>query len=230
MFVDTSAWRFPQVGLADPQFHVPGRIDLVIGSEAFWELHTGRKISLGNSLPWVVETPFGWAVAGSASNGSPGNPRICNLFITNEDLEAALHKSRELEAISTGPTHSPEETRCEELYSSTVKRDSTGRNRFMDEYLQLGHMRRLDEPVDDVKAHCYLPHHPVFEESSTTTKVRVVFDAFFETASEYSLNDTFLVGPVVQQDLLSIVMIFRTHHIALVCGHREDVPASIPAS
>ncbi|XP_058817789.1 uncharacterized protein LOC131681097 [Topomyia yanbarensis] len=259
MPVDTSAWKFPQVGLADPQFHVPGRIDLVIGSEAFWELHTGRKISLGNGLPWVVETPFGWAVSGSASNGSTCIPRICNLSITNEDLEAALQKFWELEAISTGPAHSPEENRCEELYSSTVKRDSTGRyvvrlphnedpevflgasraiaerrfhslerrlqrdpaikesyHRFMDEYLQLGHMRRLDEPVDDVKAHCYLPHHPVFKESSTTTKVRVVFDASCKTASGYSLNDTLLVGPVVQQDLLSIVMRFRTHHIALV--------------
>ncbi|XP_058817061.1 uncharacterized protein LOC131680357 [Topomyia yanbarensis] len=277
MPVDTSAWKFPQVGLADPQFHVPGRIDLVIGSEAFWELHTGRKISLGNGLPWVVETPFGWVVSGSASNGSTCIPRICNLSITNEDLEATLQKFWELEAISTGPAHSPEENRCEELYSSTVKRDSTGRyvvrlphnedpevflgasraiaerrfhslerrlqrdpaikesyNRFMDEYLQLGHMRRLDEPVDDVKAHCYLPHHPVFKESSTTTKVRVVFDASCKTASGYSLNDTLLVGPVVQQDLLSIVMRFRTHHVALVADiekmyrqvflHLEDQP------
>ncbi|XP_058840886.1 uncharacterized protein LOC131696359 [Topomyia yanbarensis] len=258
MPVDTSAWKFPQVGLADPQFHVPGRIDLVIGREAFWELHTGRKISLGNGLPWVVETPFGWAVSGSASNGSTCISRICNLSITNEDLEATLQKFWELEAISTGPAHSPEENRCEELYSSTVKRDSTGRaiaerrfhslerrlqrdpaikesyHRFMDEYLQLGHMRRLDEPVDDVKAHCYLPHHPVFKKSSTTTKVRVVFDASCKTASGYSLNDTLLVGPVVQQDLLSIVMRFRTHHVALVADiekmyrqvflHLEDQP------
>ncbi|XP_058810933.1 uncharacterized protein LOC131675805 [Topomyia yanbarensis] len=253
MPVDMSAWKFPQVGLADPQFHAPGRIDLVIGSEAFWELHTGRKISLGNGLPWVVETPFGCAVSGSASNGSTCIPRICNLSITNEDLEAALQKFWELEAISTGPAHSPEENRCKELYSSTVKRDSTGRyvvrlshnkdpevfqgasraiaerrfhslerrlqrdsainesyHRFMDEYLQLGHMRRLDEPVDDVKAHCYLPHHPVFKESSTTTKVRVVFDASCKTASGYSLNDTLLVGPVVQQDLLSMTVTYGT--------------------
>ncbi|XP_058817910.1 uncharacterized protein LOC131681223 [Topomyia yanbarensis] len=198
-------------------------------------------------------------MGGLWSNGSTCIPRICNLSITNVDLEAALQKFWELEAISTGPAHSPEENRCKELYSSTVKRDSTGRyvvrlphnedpevfleasraiaecrfhslecrlqrdpaikesyHRFMDEYLQLGHMRRLDEPVDDVKAHCYLPHHPVFKESSTTTKVRVVFGASCKTASEYSLNDTLLVGPVVQQDLLSIVMRFRTHHIALV--------------
>ncbi|XP_058828440.1 uncharacterized protein LOC131688269 [Topomyia yanbarensis] len=217
----------------------------------FWELHTGRKISLGNGLPWVVETPFGWAVSGSASNGSTCIPRICNLSITNEDLEAALQKFWELEA--TDPAHSPEENRCEELYSSIVKHDSTERyvvrlphnedpevflgasitiaehrfhslerhlqrdpaikesyHRFLDEYLPLGHMKMLDEPVDDVMAHCYLPHHPVFKDSSPTTKVRVVFDASCKTASGYSLNDTLLVGPVVQQDLLSITVTYGT--------------------
>ncbi|XP_055527262.1 uncharacterized protein LOC129719871 [Wyeomyia smithii] len=92
----------------------------------------------------------------------------------------------------------------------------------------------LEEPIDDTKLHCYLPHHPVFKDSSTTTKVRVVFDASCKTASGYSLNDTLLVGPVVQQDLLSIVMRFWTHSIALVADiekifrqirlHIEDQP------
>ncbi|XP_058448920.1 uncharacterized protein LOC131428879 [Malaya genurostris] len=259
MSVDISLWKFPQVELSDPQFHIPGSIDLVIGGEAFWELHTGKKISLGNGLPWVVETPFGWVVSGSTSNRSTCIPRICNLSITNQDLEDSLQKFWEIETISVGTTYSPEESRAEELYNSTVKRDMTGRyivrlpriedsavvlgpsraiaerrfyslerrlqrdpvtkdsyHRFMNEYLQLGHMIRVDEPIDDARPHCYLPHHPVFKESSTTTKIRVVFDASCTTASGYSLNDTLLVGPVVQQDLLSIVIRFRTHCIALV--------------
>ncbi|XP_062541370.1 uncharacterized protein LOC134209401 [Armigeres subalbatus] len=41
---------------------------------------------------------------------------------------------------------------------------------FIDEYLRVGHMRKLDV-VDDAVPHCYLPHHPVFKESSTTTKL-----------------------------------------------------------
>ncbi|XP_058464603.1 uncharacterized protein LOC131438528 [Malaya genurostris] len=58
--------------------------------------------------------------------------------------------------------------------------------------------------------------HPVFKESSTTTKVRVVFDASCKTSSGFSINNKQLVGPVVQEDLLSIVMRFRTHPIAIV--------------
>ncbi|XP_062714092.1 uncharacterized protein LOC134290885 [Aedes albopictus] len=88
-------------------------------------------------------------------------------------------------------------------------------DRFMDEYLHLGHMKKVSEP-DDRIPHCYIPHHVVFKESSTITKVRVVFDASCKTSSGYSLNDTLLVGPVVQQDLYSIYLRFRTRIIAVV--------------
>lgn len=58
--------------------------------------------------------------------------------------------------------------------------------------------------------YCYMSHHDVFKESSTTTNVRVVFDPSCKTSPGYSLNDTLLVGAVVQQDLYSIYLRFRT--------------------
>lgn len=57
----------------------------------------------------------------------------------------------------------------------------------MDEYLQLGYMKKLDELVDDNQLHCYIPHHAVFKESNTTTKVRV-FNASCKTSPGHSLN------------------------------------------
>ncbi|XP_062553177.1 uncharacterized protein LOC134218260 [Armigeres subalbatus] len=257
--LNISSWNIPRVGLADPQFHIPGRIDLVIGSEAFWEIHSGRKIPLGDGLPWLTETPFGWAVAGTASSQHNCIPRICNLSTKDDPLEATLQKFWEIEDIPDGPALSVEEDRCEKHYVATTTRDPSGRyivglprtdnpdlvlgssrdiadrrlmsverrlerdpatkdayHRFMDEYLQLGHMKKLVDPVDDDQPHCYIPHHAVFKESSTTTKVRVVFDASCKTSSGYSLNDTLLVGPVVQEDLLSIVLRFRIHCVAVV--------------
>ncbi|XP_055632363.1 uncharacterized protein LOC129772869 [Toxorhynchites rutilus septentrionalis] len=77
-------------------------------------------------------------------------------------------------------------------------------------------MKKLVDPVDETKPHCYLPHHPVFKTSSFTTKVRVVFDASCKTSSGFSVNDLQLVGPVVQEDLLSIHIRFRIHRIAFV--------------
>lgn len=82
---------------------------------------------------------------------------------------------------------------------------------FMREYLELGHMRRVEnrESTNSDPAF-YLPHHAVFKESSSTTKLRVVFDGSCQSPSGISLNDALMVGPVVQQDLLSIILRFRT--------------------
>lgn len=49
-------------------------------------------------------------------------------------------------------------------------------NKFLQEYLELGHMQRVFHETEEHKSF-YLPHHPVFKLSSTTTKIRVVFDA-----------------------------------------------------
>ncbi|XP_062713425.1 uncharacterized protein LOC134290324 [Aedes albopictus] len=118
-----------------------------------------------------------------------------------------------------------------------LQRDETTRaayNEFMAEYLRLGHMRKIADPPNDSIEHCYLPHHAVFKTTSTTTKTRVVFDASCRTTSEHSLNDTLLVEAVVQEDLLSIVLRFRTKPIALVADiekmyrqievHQDDQP------
>lgn len=68
--------------------------------------------------------------------------------------------------------------------------------------------------VDKQRAHdisrYYIPHHAVFKDTSITTKVRVVFDASCKTSSGLSLNDCLMVGPNLQQDLLSILLRFRT--------------------
>ena len=61
---------------------------------------------------------------------------------------------------------------------------------------------------------CYLPHHFVLKDSSTT-KLRVVFDASAKTSSGVSLNDKLLVGPKLQDDLVPLLIRFRTHQVAL---------------
>jgi hypothetical protein len=82
---------------------------------------------------------------------------------------------------------------------------------FMQEYEELGHMK----PVASADTRtCYnLPHHSVFRETSSTTKTRVVFDGSAKTSNGLSLNDILLVGPTVQPDLYSIVLLFRTYQV-----------------
>ncbi|XP_062541033.1 uncharacterized protein LOC134209068 [Armigeres subalbatus] len=88
-------------------------------------------------------------------------------------------------------------------------------HQFMAEYIQLGHMTKVKDTTESEKR-CFLPHHPVIKEASTTTKVRVVFDASCKTSSGVSLNDALLVGPIVQEDLRSIMLRSRMKQIMLV--------------
>ena len=57
-------------------------------------------------------------------------------------------------------------------------------------------------------------HHAVFKESSTATKVRVVFDGSNQR-DKISLNNSLLVGPKIQDYLFDILLRFRTHKVAL---------------
>lgn len=84
---------------------------------------------------------------------------------------------------------------------------------FINEYISLGHMKLIN-PKPDEGASCYLPHHCVFKVSEQSSKLRVVFDASCKTSTGVSLNDALMVGPVVQQDLMSILMRFRIFRYA----------------
>ncbi|XP_052747839.1 uncharacterized protein LOC113516532 [Galleria mellonella] len=79
---------------------------------------------------------------------------------------------------------------------------------FIHEYVELGHMTKVDEYN---KPYYFLPHHGVLREHSTTTKLRVVFDASAVTTSNKSLNDIQYVGPPLQNDIFSILLRFRQY-------------------
>ena len=72
---------------------------------------------------------------------------------------------------------------------------------------------RLSAPVEES---FYLPMHGVVKESSTTTKLRVVFDGSAHSSTGVSLNDTLLPGPSLYPLLSTILNRFRMHPVALV--------------
>ena len=87
----------------------------------------------------------------------------------------------------------------------------------MKEYTDLQHAEIV--PVNDLEKpqHMvfYLPMHAVYKQSSSTTKVRAVFDASAKSSSGVSLNDTLLVGPTVHPPLVDVLLRFRLHRVAL---------------
>ncbi|XP_062557644.1 uncharacterized protein LOC134222513 [Armigeres subalbatus] len=258
--INTDAWTLPGgIQLADPTFFEPNGVDIVLGIECFFDFfETGKRISLGEQLPTLNESVFGWVISGGISVSTSSLLISCNVSAL-DGLDTLIARFWSCEEVESGKAHSPEEKRCEEWFSSTVQRNTNGRYTvalpmmegavsrlgesrdiafrrlqgterrlardsslreqyvvFMEEYLNLGHMEMLDEDSQGSIRRCYLPHHPVVKEASTTTKVRVVFDASCKTSSGVSLNDVLLVGPIVQEDLRSIILRCRTKQIMLV--------------
>lgn len=82
----------------------------------------------------------------------------------------------------------------------------------IEEYLTLNHMEPI---IDPQKALYYVPHHPVLKESSTTTKVRPVFDASCMTSLGKSLNSELLVGPTIQPDLFTLLIGWRLYEYVI---------------
>lgn len=81
---------------------------------------------------------------------------------------------------------------------------------FMREYIKLNHMTKLNSSNLN-SPHYFLPHHPIIKNSSSTTKLRVVFDGSQKTDNGISLNDVQHTGPALQADIFAILLRFRQH-------------------
>ncbi|XP_043654518.1 uncharacterized protein LOC122620904 isoform X3 [Drosophila teissieri] len=94
---------------------------------------------------------------------------------------------------------------------TSLKRDPILKDTYdsvIKEYIDLGHMKPVPPNTDTVNF--YLPHHAVFKPESTTTKVRVVFNASSPSSNGNSLNDILHPGPVLQSDLTLQILKLRT--------------------
>lgn len=239
------------IRLADPEFHQPKEINMLLGCGPTLSLLCLGQINLSaNGVDlYLHKTRLGWVIAGGLGK-TPGKhaPSTCMLGDVNFDLG----KFWELEELSHGSRFSQEEIACEHHFSSNVEREKDGRyvvalpfkggieelgesrnmalKRFLalerkfahdrelmtqyseviQEYIDLGHMSPV---IDDLNQNgFFLPHHAVIKRSSLTTKVRVVFDGSAKSSSGISLNEKLMVGPVIQDDIFSLLLRFRTHN------------------
>ncbi|GBP98390.1 hypothetical protein EVAR_72628_1 [Eumeta japonica] len=113
--------------LADFKYYKPANIDLILGSDLFARILRHKTVSRGTTEPVAVETLLGYLVLGEAPviNSAIGN--TCRSFCAYEQIETRLNKFFELEEVPDVSLLTPEENECELIYSSTVKRESSGR-------------------------------------------------------------------------------------------------------
>ncbi|GFY17325.1 DUF1758 domain-containing protein [Trichonephila clavipes] len=82
----------------DYKFNVPGKIDVLLGAEIFYELLRPDKIYCGDSRLLLQNTVFGYVVSGSVGDEVRDN-KIHRGLIRDSDLNTTLKSFRELKSI-----------------------------------------------------------------------------------------------------------------------------------
>ncbi|XP_017479198.1 PREDICTED: uncharacterized protein LOC108368789 [Rhagoletis zephyria] len=88
--------------------------------------------------------------------------------------------------------------------------------KFIHEYIDLNHMIEITPTNSSASIGTYIPHHCVTKEDSSTTKLRVVFDASCRTSNGIALNQILRVGPTLQDTIFTVLLRFRTHSYVLM--------------
>ncbi|XP_058810258.1 uncharacterized protein LOC131675343 [Phymastichus coffea] len=78
-------------------------------------------------------------------------------------------------------------------------------------YRDLGHLEEITD-TNKCDEGYFIPHLDVIKNNQLD---RIVYDASSKTSTNISLNDALVVGPTIQDDLMSLVMRFRTHTVVL---------------
>lgn len=168
----------------------------------FWELETCRSTSILSVEESVCEKQFTDTTVRNADGRFIVQlpKRKEKLSLLGNSKEIAIRRFQSLERrLSSNPTL------------------KTAYSEFIHEYIQLNHMSEVSDQTTDESSCCYyLPHHCVVRPDSTTTKLRVVFDASCASDSGVSLNDALMIGPTLQDDLLSILLRFRTPKFVMI--------------
>jgi hypothetical protein len=80
-----------------------------------------------------------------------------------------------------------------------------------------------EAPAKPENRESYIPYKKVAREAATSTKLRVVYDASAKaTPDSPSLNDCLYPGPSLQNKLWKVLVLQRTHPVALVGDVKQD--------
>ena len=255
---------------ADPKFHLPGRVDVLLGADVlpYIQSPSGTSNRVHQSSIIAVETVFGHAFTGTYQPTQPANTAKATVQMVAQKTEPTAeeevnHTLTRFWEMEEPPLQQPALTKEEKMvtdhYALThtflsdsgkyqvalpkkqgdlklgdsrtqamlrykaneraVLRKGTWKKfqEVVQEYLDLGHAMLVtnDELQLPSSEAYYLPMHGVYKESSTTTKLRVVFDASSQSSCNVSLNDTLAVGPMLHPTLDHILLRFRTYRVAL---------------
>ncbi|XP_048003104.1 uncharacterized protein LOC125239532 [Leguminivora glycinivorella] len=272
--VDLSSWQHIRgLELADPYWHIPGPVDLLLNVNIFASSLRPGLIHGAPGQATAVNTVFGWILMGDAGDCTTDICRSrfrnnsCQLVVGKLSLDDSIKKFWELEDVNSPNTVilSKEDQLCEEYFLANFRRTEEGRfvvplpfadtsNKpifsgsraialkrflslerkllsnsdfyqnyvaFMKDYKSCRHLEECDPPKVDLGGFFYIPHHGVLRPSSTSTPLRVVFDASAKDSRGVSLNDALLPGQKLQNNIFHLLLRFRWHSVVFTADVKQ---------
>lgn len=127
MGIDRNSIQIPEnIKLADPSFGIPSQIDILIGSNLFWDLLAEGKMRLPSG-PHLQNTQLGWIISGPLyTDGLRITQTQCNFTNT---IDTQLRKFWEIEELTPTVKQclSADEQACEDNFTKTTIRLPDGR-------------------------------------------------------------------------------------------------------
>lgn len=120
---NTSMDHFQGLPLADLSWNIPGEINVVLGAQLFPYIFLGNRVESGSRAPPALLTTFGYVIMGDY----PHNKAMHSSSFSALALNDMVQKFWELEEVTHTRLLSPEETDCENLFTSSITRDEIGR-------------------------------------------------------------------------------------------------------
>ena len=248
--------------LADPTFHIPGQIDILLGAKVFVDILTKQMVKGFDGEPAAMETIFGWAIVGAVRSLEKYNTpmpvgvallRPEDQILTDhfkqywmseqpeEPIRSISSIEQEVQQLYTQDTVYDKkkklytvklpwdnaapplgESRVQALkrfHANEASMEKKGKlsecQAVIQNYLDLEHAELVPASEPLPPRINYLPYHYVMKNSSTTTKIRAVFDGSAITSSGISLNNSLLVGPTLHPTLVRILLKFRHYPVAI---------------
>ncbi|CAG7724343.1 unnamed protein product, partial [Allacma fusca] len=111
--------------LADPEFGTPGPIHILFGANVLNEFNLEGIHKGPTGTPAAYNTVFGWTLLGSTST-LPTSSAVSSLVI-QDSLDAKLERFWRMEEVPSKSHLTEEESQCEDHFTHTHQRDSSGK-------------------------------------------------------------------------------------------------------
>ncbi|XP_037958400.1 uncharacterized protein LOC119687915 [Teleopsis dalmanni] len=147
--IDITSWNLPaNTKLADENFYKSNRIDLLLGTETFFNILSVGQIKLRDNLPTLQKTLLGWVASGKYNSDTPFSTKSSACLLSCEEaINFNLEQLWKLDEISSTPELTDEKSNCEAEFCNTLSRNAIGsvvvRLPFKDTLSSLGPSRDI---------------------------------------------------------------------------------------